>query len=163
MIPSDLDAQANGVGAAGTAASVAAVALTVAAPPPASDPAAGSVAAVQPDQLACDAPPQQLISPYSRGSLLKDHLKECFPLETSESDCTKLVKDSLSKSSKEALVGWTSGAKEDVAAQHKISAAPRGRSWNWPLFCELPVGTASLMQKPRAFAQSLGRDTDCEP
>ena len=124
--------QANGVGAAGTAASVAAVAAP---------PAAGSVAAEHPAKLTRDASPE-----LSRGSLLKDHLKECFPLETSESDCTKLVKDSLSKSSKEALVGWTSGAKEDVAAQHKISAAPRGRSWNWPLFCELPVGTASLMQ-----------------
>ena len=102
--------------------------------------------AVPPDERARDAPPQQLISPYSRGSLLKDHLKECFPLETSEGDRTKLVKDSLSKSSKEALVGWTSGDKEAVAAQHKISAAPRGRSWNGPLFCELPGGTASLMQ-----------------
>ena len=78
---------------------------------------------VQPDQLACDAPPQQLISPYSRGSLLK----ECM-LETSESERTKFVKDSLSNPSKEALVGWARGAKDAVAAEHQISAAPRGRS-----------------------------------
>ena len=106
--------QANGVGAAGTAASVAAVA----APPPASGPAAGSVAAVHPAKLARDASPV-----LSRGSLLK----ECM-LETSESERTKFVKDSLSNPSKEALVGWARGAKDVVAAEHQISAAPRGRS-----------------------------------
>ena len=113
--------QANGVGAAGTAASVAAVAAA----PPASDPAAGSVAAVHPAKLTRDVSPE-----ISRGNLLDDS----FPLETSESDRTKFVKDSLPKSSKEALVGWASDAKDAVAAEHQIGAASRGRSRNGLLF-----------------------------
>ena len=123
--------QANGVGAADTAASVAAVAARRPRwrrwrrPPPASDPAAGSVAAVHPAKLTRDASPE-----ISRGSLLDDS----FPLETSESDRTKFVKDSLPKSSKEALVGWASDAKDAVAAEHQIGAASRGRSRNGLLF-----------------------------
>lgn len=156
--------QANGVGAAGTAASVAAVA----APPPASGPAAGSVVAVHPAKLTRDASPE--LEELSRGSLLD----ECFPLETSESKRTKFVRDSLPEPSKKALVGWAGDAKDAVAAEHQISAA---RAWqksatgsfvlNLWLLCEPRVGTASLMQalglcmvRHRA---SLGRYTNCEP
>ena len=105
------------MGAAGTAASVAAVA----APPPASDPAAGNVAAVHPAKLTRDASPE-----LSRGSLLEECSLEGSELESSER--TKFVKHSLSNPSKEALVGWAHGAKDAVAAEHQISAAPRGRS-----------------------------------
>ena len=98
---------ANGVSAAGTAASVAAVAAP---------PAAGSVAAEHPAKLTRDASPE-----LSRGSLLNE-----ISLDASER--ADFVKDSLSKSSKEALVGWARGAKDAVAAEHQISAAPRGRS-----------------------------------